>query len=280
MSKESEPRSLEKSVHVLAPADVVWKALTDAAELVNWFPLEARVKPGAGGSVWMSWKNEYQFDTPIAAWEPSKHLRLIYMEPAKAAKPGEAGPPFDIPHQVAVDYFLEGREGETTVRVVQSGFSRDASWDSQYDATVTGWEFQLQGLKLYLERHRGTPRRCIVVRAAIPTVSPEDAWSRIWSAKGMLAVTHPEPTGAGKRYAITTAAGDRLEGVAHSFAPPREFSATVTNLNDAWLRIHVDDLRLFGKRDVNFWMSTYGLADSRVEELKGRFEGMFSKLFG
>ncbi|MBK8268550.1 MAG: SRPBCC domain-containing protein [Planctomycetes bacterium] len=112
--QKNEPRSIENSVLILAPADVVWKALTDAHELTQWFPLEARVKPGEGGTIWMSWKNEYQFDTPIAIWKPEKHLRLIYLEPTSAALPGHPGTSFEIPHQVAVDYFLETKSGETT----------------------------------------------------------------------------------------------------------------------------------------------------------------------
>lgn len=278
MPPNKESRSIENSVLILAPADVVWKALTDARELTQWFPLEAHVKPGEGGAIWMSWKNEYQFDTPIAIWKPETHLRLIYLEPTPAAPPGQPGPPFKIPHQVAVDYFLETKSGETTLRVVQSGFSADASWDAQYDATVTGWEFQLQGLKLYLERHRGTPRRCIVSRAAIPTLTPAQAWSKLWSPDALLRVTHPEPTRAGERYAITTAQGDRLEGVAHTLAPPKDFSATITNLNDAWWRLHIDDLPLWGKRDVNNWISTYGLEKSRVAELQEHFDRMLSNL--
>lgn len=33
----------------------VWRALTEAEELTRWFPLQARVTPGEGGEIWMSW---------------------------------------------------------------------------------------------------------------------------------------------------------------------------------------------------------------------------------
>ena len=44
-------RKLEREVMLEAPVDKVWKALTDAQELKKWFPLEARVTPGAGGEI-------------------------------------------------------------------------------------------------------------------------------------------------------------------------------------------------------------------------------------
>lgn len=279
MAQPPKPRSIEKEIHILAPVDAVWKALTDAEELTRWFPLEARVTPGEGGAIWMSWKNEQQFNTPIGAWKPNEHLKLIYMEPTPAAKPGEQGMPFEVPFQVALDYHLTGRAGETILRLVHSGFSSDATWDGQYDGTVSGWDFQLQGLKLYLERHRGTPRRCVVSRAAIPHMSVHEAWQKVMGHSGLIAVEHPAPHAEHERYAITTAGGDRLEGIVCRLAPPHDFSGTVTNLNDAWLRLHIDDLALFCRRDVNFWISTYGLPEPRVAELQAHFDGMFASLF-
>lgn len=278
MSDAKGPRSIEKKILILAPVDAVWKALTDGEKLTRWFPLEAKVTPGEGGAIWMSWKNEFQFNTPIAAWKPNEHLRLIYMEPTPAAKPGEPGMPFEVPFQVALDYYLEGKGGETVLRLVHSGFSREASWDGQYDGTISGWDFQLAGLKLYLERHRGAPRHCVVCRTMIPDISVEEAWNRLMGSRGLVASSHAEPRAAQERYAMTTSRGDRLEGIVGSYAPPKDFSATVTNVNDAWLRLHIDDIALFCRREVNLWISTYALPKGQVERLQANFDAMFAEL--
>ena len=50
-----ETRTIEIEFPIDAPVDAVWKALTDPEELVKWFPLEAKVEPGAGGAVELSW---------------------------------------------------------------------------------------------------------------------------------------------------------------------------------------------------------------------------------
>ncbi len=272
MNKTKGPRSIEKEIRILAPVEAVWKALTDAEELTRWFPLNAKVTPGEGGHIWMAWKNDWQFQSPIAAWVPNEHLRLIQMEPTPAAKPGEPGPPFEIPHQIALDYCLDGRGGETTLRLVHSGFSRDALWDVQYDRTITGWHFQLGGLKLYLERHYGTPRRCIYCRKSIPHLSLAEAWKRLMSPAGFLKDEHPGPCRTDTRYALTTSLGDRFEGLVHAWTPPTNFAATVTNLNDAWARLHLDDLPPWGRRDVNFFIATYALPKQQVADLQERFD--------
>jgi uncharacterized protein YndB with AHSA1/START domain len=48
-------RRLEKEIEIAVPIEEVWKALTDANELARWFPLEARVTPGLGGNIFVSW---------------------------------------------------------------------------------------------------------------------------------------------------------------------------------------------------------------------------------
>lgn len=280
MPSPLKPRSIKIELLILAPVDAVWTALTDAVELTRWFPLEATVSQGVGGNIHMSWRNEYQFDSPIAVWMPSRRLRLIHQESSKAARPGEAGLPFDVPCQIGVDYRLEDRAGETLLHFEHFGFPADETWDAQYAGCESGWDFQLQGLKLYLERHRGTPRACVVSRALIPHLSVEDAWTALWSASGLLAVEHPAPTQAGRRYAMTTSSGDRIEGVVRRLDAPRDFTATATNLNDAWMRVQIDDLPLFNKRDVTIWISTYALPEARVRSLQQRFDEMLARLFG
>ncbi len=44
-------RSNETQLEIAAPVEALWKALADPAELVRWFPLEAQVTPGPGGSI-------------------------------------------------------------------------------------------------------------------------------------------------------------------------------------------------------------------------------------
>jgi Activator of Hsp90 ATPase homolog 1-like protein len=47
-------RQHENIVEIKAPADVVWRAITEAEEIQRWFAPEVRVEPGVGGSMWVS----------------------------------------------------------------------------------------------------------------------------------------------------------------------------------------------------------------------------------
>lgn len=272
-------RSIETGIEIDAPVEAVWKALTDATELTNWFPPEARVKPGVGGSIWVRWDEHAQFDTPIAAWKPNQHLKLIYCEPVT----GDQVPPggFEIPFQVAVDYHLAARRGGGTVlRLVQSGFPSDASWDAQYDGTVRGWDFQLCGLKHFLERHRGTPRAVVKARATFDNLPLEEPWQRLMGQRGLLARGSLEGLAPGDRYALTTSGGDRLEGRVQVHQPPRDFAATVENHNDALLRLWIDPPCFTAPRATAYlWLSTFGLPAATVRGLQERFDSLFAELF-
>ncbi|MFW6084618.1 MAG: SRPBCC family protein, partial [Gemmatimonadota bacterium] len=78
MSTTTNTRSASGRIELDASPERVWKALTDAADLVRWFPLEARVEPGEGGSVHMSWKNEYAGTSEILTWEPNERLAISW----------------------------------------------------------------------------------------------------------------------------------------------------------------------------------------------------------
>jgi hypothetical protein len=114
----ADTRNVESHIEINAPAEVVWKALADAEELTRWFPLQARVTPGLGGSVWISWGPPYEGEAKIEIWEPNRRLRLVEMRSsfteaaleqtsteAGAAAEGASSAHAAVP--IAVDYFLE-----------------------------------------------------------------------------------------------------------------------------------------------------------------------------
>ncbi len=109
-TSEERIRSVEQEIEIDAPLSAVWKALTEASELVRWLPMETRVKPGSGGSIWLRWEDEYEAESRIEIWEPESHLRLTF--------------PIHGSTEFATDYFLRSRAGGggTVLRVVTSGF--------------------------------------------------------------------------------------------------------------------------------------------------------------
>jgi len=91
-------RSVTRSIEIAAPIDAVWRALTDAAELTRWFPLDAKVRPGEGGSISMSWADGDTSEGRIEIWESGKRLQYLGIE-------GPWG-------GIVTDYQLESAQGK------------------------------------------------------------------------------------------------------------------------------------------------------------------------
>jgi uncharacterized protein YndB with AHSA1/START domain len=279
---EETSRSVSQEITIQAPVEDVWKALTDAEELTRWFPLEAKTKPGAGGSVWMSWRNEYEFTSAIKIWEPKKRLKLVNESfPTEDNKSGVLGQTSEaeavsFPTAVAMDYHLESQGNRTILRLVHSGFSQDAEWDNLFDAVSRGWDYQFWSLRHYLENHLGKPRGMVYQRHFINSYSLQSAWDRIWSTEGIGGGTAPDDLKPGADYSFETQNGIVLQGEVRTFEPPSDFLATVENYNNGIMRLQLEDL--YGKKAVSMSISTYGLPDQEVEDLRSKCQDFLNRL--
>ncbi len=279
-------RSIEKTLEIKARCEDVWRALTDAVELTRWFPMEARVKPGVGGSIWQAWRGEHEGTMPIAAWEPNRHLQLIWAKvdasgsllERDTADIDETRGPGGVP--IAVDFHLESKGGSTVLRLVHSGFGEGATWDGMFDGIRRGWNFELRGLRHYLENHLGVPRLVCWARQKLGACSLDDAWKRLMGGDGLVQVGTLAGKKEGDRYSITTATGDGMEGTVYVLDPPNDLCATVENLNNGLLRLRVDNgCGVDSAAEVNVWLSCYGMSQSEVSAFEERFGEMLRKLY-
>jgi len=266
MNAPMQTRSVEETIEINAPVEAVWKALNDAEEMTRWFPLKAGENPD--GTVWMAWGDDFKFVGRVEASEPLRYLRTVPVFP-----PGQ-----QPQVKMATEVWLEARAGKTHVRIVQSGFLADASWNEEFDGTRRGWHFQLRGLKLYLERHLGTPRLVAWVRR-FRDVGMEEAWRRLMTRHALLAEGALDGLRAGDRYRFRTAAGDTFEGAVHAYIADKEFAGTVENWNHAFLRVQLDELPMRKYRDVNLWLQTYGVPEAEVRALESRWRELLDRLF-
>ena len=272
--KKQESRAIETQIEIAAPVEAVWKALTDPDELIRWFPLEARVNPGPGGSVWLSWGEPIVPESRIEIWEPNRHLRTIEVTPMGTA----LKTPEDAAKSAAriLDYFLESRGGKTVLRLVHSGFGSGSDWEDElYYAFRRGWQFELRGLRHYLERHPGQ-RRAVAWARGTFQFSTEDAWRRLMGARGILRQGSLDGLQEGDRYSIRAATGDSFMGIVEVNEPQRQFSGTVENMNDSLLRVKVEPLS--GRGESTVWLSTYGVAQDEVDSFQGRWNELLRQL--
>jgi uncharacterized protein YndB with AHSA1/START domain len=272
-----ESRQVESKVEIDAEIEHVWKALTDAKELTRWFPLDARVKSGSGGTIWLGWRMDFEWEHRIDVWDPPRHLVLGYEVPpsgegAPARAPAER---HSQPVQVAVDYQLETQEGKTKLQLIHSGFPNSSGWDDEFDAVRRGWMFELAGLRHYLERHRGEDRTVAWARALLDAPA-ESVWNRLMSPRGFQ-LEDSSRLAPGDPYILRTADGDRFEGVIQNIESPRELDGTVANHNDALFRISVFAFQ--GRTDIHLWLSTYGWPGEAARRQEKRWCELLRGLF-
>jgi uncharacterized protein YndB with AHSA1/START domain len=259
-------RGIDLDVTIDAPLDEVWKALATGEGLRRWFPFDARVDARPGGELWLSWGPGMEGAGPLAVCEPGRRIGWIEPRPAEDSEAVE----------IAVEFQLEARGGQTVVRVVHSGFGTSASWDGEVDSISRGWAVYLRGLKFSLERHRGLDRRLVYVTAAVD-LPTEEVWARALSAAGLASGGAPAAVREGGRLELATADGDRLRGVVQVWNPPKDLAMTLEDWNDAHLWMEIAPAPRARAAKLTF--SLYGVGEAAAAAFERRLRTRWTALF-
>jgi uncharacterized protein YndB with AHSA1/START domain len=254
--KDRQARAFEMSIDIDARSEDVWRALTDAGELVRWFPLEAHVVPGKGGTMRWGWADGWSGQSHIVEWEPNRRLKLVETRQGFDAD----GKPLDHPGEnrdLVVEVTLESHAGTTRLRLVNSGFGAGADWDDELDGVSAGWQSELRNLRHYLEHHRGRDRVHAWAKAS-SDLSPTQVWRRLLQPDALAFEASGAVPREGERFALALL-GERFEGtVALSMAD--DFMAHVDNYHDGTLR--VGTFRGGGRTGVMVILVSYEATDA------------------
>lgn len=246
-SKKPAGKTIDLAIEIAADRSAVWRAISDGEEMSRWFAPRARIEPGEGGSVWISWGGAAESTATIDVWREGERLRT------RAPGPGEQAPP------QFVEYRIEGRGGSTLLRLVHSGFGAGDEWEEFIDTLDSGWRYFLFNLKHYLERHAGSPRRMVSQRREVARPKPA-TWERLVGRGGPFATELPAVEGA----PVTLWSGDA--GTLVQVTPAMHLAARVPSLNEALLLL---ELEPGGERyHVGVWLSLYGAAEATADRLE------------
>jgi len=273
--QKSKSRSQQHEIEIDASPEAVWRAITDADELARWFVEEAKVTPGEGGSIWISWGEGQAGASLIETWEPGKKLRLALQSQA------DCGPATEQtatqPQSPMIDeYTIETREGRTVLRLVNSGIPDTSDWDTYYDGTNRGWDMFFIGLKHYLEKHPGKARNNLLFMQPIQG-SIEEAWTCITGPEGLDSQSAIAALKPGNRFQAATSMGDQIEGEIIMNTPPKTLVATVETLNDALLSLTFEEMQ--GMSFIYMTLATFGLEPDAFSSVKERWTAFLNNLF-
>jgi uncharacterized protein YndB with AHSA1/START domain len=265
-------RTFSMSLDIDASPEDVWRALTDAGELTRWFPLQARVTPGKGGCVFWGWNEHWAWESQIDAWEPGKRLRLFENRPAFDVN----GQPIAGPRQqLAMEFTLETHAGQTRLRIVHSGFGDGASWDDELESVSAGWQFELRGLRHYLEHHKGRDRHHATAQL-VTSLGTSEVWKRLLSPAAFVVTSGS--LAQDERVVIRSATGDQFSGTVAWHNPGRDLFIKVDDLNDGVFRLST--WRAGGQTGLQVWMTTYDPRHAaRVRESGRRTKELIERLF-
>ncbi|GAB4403761.1 MAG: hypothetical protein OHK0021_16360 [Bryobacter sp.] len=164
-------RSQTHEIEIDALPEDVWKLLTEAEGIMRWFAPEARVEPGPGGKIFMSWGPGIEGEAPIHLWEPGKAFGWKEEHPGRPPR--------------MIEFFLEGAGGKTKLRLVQSGFGIGAEFDDEYDAINGGWRTFLASLAYGVAHHGMSP--CTQVAKMTMGPGPRETWEQRFAQRLSLA---------------------------------------------------------------------------------------------
>ena len=136
---------IERRIEVSAPVERVWEALTDAADVAQWFGDVVEIDLRPGGRARFGWT---QYDSVVDAVvdivEPLQ--RFAYRWAAVAGVGVEDGP------STRVEFTLVATATGTEVTVVETGFA--ALPDDIYESTLrenrSGWKAEMRDLVGFL----------------------------------------------------------------------------------------------------------------------------------
>ncbi len=148
--QKHERRIIRDEIKTSASPQQAWEAWADPAKISQWFVDRAEGKAEAGRDI------KWFFDT--------FNLELSYK--VLEAVPGERYAilwPGPMPPPGILEVIIEREQGQTLIRLVQSGFREGAEFDEEYEGVESGWHNALALLREYLENYFGQPRTSLLV---------------------------------------------------------------------------------------------------------------------
>ncbi len=137
----NNPSFVHQTVTIKSSPEVVFKALTQADELMRWFPTRVESDPRPGG--------KFKFNWEFANADENGSQQGEYVEVLPNRKLSYTWTAESIP--TLVTFNLTNSGGETTVELDHSSMQNGADEENLHEMHANQWEFFMMNLKSYLE---------------------------------------------------------------------------------------------------------------------------------
>jgi len=276
MTTDTTGRTIERTLRIDAPVEVVWNAIIEGDEIRRWFAERAECTPGEGGVIRLGWGDGMRWDMPIVEWEEGR--RLVLEDAGEYGSEGFAQTRAD--RGVTIRYELEPSNGGTTLHLVHAGFGHESGWDEVYEATSGGWTYELRSLRHYVEHHLGEERALAWARTRVPE-DRDAAWRTLMGPGALNLTEDAAKLREGDAAHCSPSVGGAISGTVMVCSPPRDLGIAIDQHNHAILRAAVE--RWCGETSTNLsamvWFSLWGDATTQRDAIESSWQGLLEKAF-
>ena len=140
---------IRKEIHLRAPLTRVWKALSDAQEFGTWFGMQGAFVPGQSvfGRITHPDYEHIHLELKVESMEAETLFSYRWHPYPMDRKKDYSKEPMTL-----VEFRLEGVEGGTLLKVVESGFDKlpPDRRDEAFRMNDSGWTHQLVRIERYV----------------------------------------------------------------------------------------------------------------------------------
>ena len=147
-ARKHHGRTIDTSIRLDASPEHAWDAWADPEQIANWF-VDRAEGHAAPGEVMTWFFDTFNFRQPVPILEAQRGRSLVI---GSGDRPGPHGHPY------LMEITISSGAGETTMRLVNSGFNEDPGFDDEFEGVVSGWKGALATLKAWLEHYHGCRR--------------------------------------------------------------------------------------------------------------------------
>ncbi|MFF1573414.1 SRPBCC domain-containing protein [Leifsonia sp. NPDC058292] len=137
-----------RSIHIAAPVEKVWRAITEPAQISRWFGRAEFDGSGAGANGTLTWPDRRPVPVRIEAIDEPRTVSYRWSnDDASGSEPSEV----DDATSTVFTFSLEPLDDGTRLTVVETGFDVTSDPAANLESHRQGWNAELDKLVALLE---------------------------------------------------------------------------------------------------------------------------------